>query len=48
MEPITLFAIYTSGIIIGTVGIGFYINERSKDYYQNLKHFIEDNFVLRF
>ena len=48
MEPITLFAIYTFGLIIGGVGFGYYLESRSKDYYQKLQQYVDNNFVLRF
>ena len=48
MEPITLFAIYTSGLIVGGVGFGYYLESRSKDYYQKLQQYVDNNFVLRF
>ena len=48
MEPITLFAIYTFGLIIGGVGLGYYLESRSKDYYQKLQQYVDDNFRLHF
>ena len=48
MEPISLFSIYMSGILVGSVGIGYYVNTLSKRYYQQLEQYIDDNFVLHF
>jgi len=48
MEPITLFSIYMSGILVGSVGIGYYVNTLSKRYYQQLEQYLDDNFVLHF
>lgn len=48
MEPITLFSIYMSGILVGSVGIGYYVNTLSKHYYQQLEQYLDDNFVFHF
>ena len=48
MEPISLFSIYASGIVIGSVGIGYYVNTLSKRYYHQLEQYLDDNFVLHF
>ena len=48
MEPITLFAIYTSGLIIGGVGLRYYLENQSKVYYQKLQKYVDDNFRLYF
>ena len=48
MEPIALFSIYASGIVIASVGIGCYVNTLSKRYYHQLEQYLDDNFVLHF
>ena len=48
MEPITILSIYTYSLVIGSIGIGYYVNTLSKRYYQQLEQYLDDNFVLHF
>jgi len=48
MEPITLLSIYVLGMVIGSIGVGYYVNTLSKRYYQQLEQYLDDNFVLHF
>ena len=48
MEPITLFVIYISGIIVGGGGLGYYLDNRSKDYYQKIQQYVDKKFRFQF
>jgi len=48
MEPITLLVIYTTGLIIGSVSIGYYIENYSNVLYKKMEVYLDDNFVLHF